>query len=1517
MGSKGSQTTNTSQNQTYVPAGGGYLANALNSAQSLAQQGVPTIPTAPVAGFSGQQQQAFNLAGNTGIQNPYLSAASNLFSPSGIQNYYNPAVNSVTAQMQNIFGQQQSQNNANLVNAAGGVGADRIAVGQGNLANQQALAAGQTYAGLWNSAAQQAQSAAYGTAGLGAQAQAANTQDVQNLLGTGGLQQQLSQAQLNAPYQQQLAQLALPYQLQQFYTQNIGALAPALGGTTYGQGTSTTSFSPSLFSTLGGLGAIGLGAFGKGTGGSVPYARGGRSNPYCFDEGGAAPIDVSQGLFAGNRLFRLPDQAPPPAQAHVPQLNLNMQAPNLMQQQGMGNLQSMTQFGRSLNKTSFGDALQDFSQDLFEAHGGRIYARGGAPNPYANLPHFDDGGGDSGGGDGGGDPGGDPGGGGSVGDGGGGIGSDAGAAGEGSLGGLSGAPGIGSDTGAMSASMSAALGDTGSTGVSEGLATAQAPGPAGSPNDAEAAGAATAAQAALGEQAAMAEAGLTAPGAALGNFGTAMGTGLADTDSVGAFGPGNLNAMTGLPSLDEGIAGFGPNSVSGPAGVGLGFGTAAAGLGLGNMTSPGMATDTTAIADETSPPDSSVAPSLTANQAVSGAFGALNSSPAVGALNSNLGQVAANLGPPGTTATSPNAVAAALSGIPGALSTAGTGVNGAVGAGLTGVANAIGTAPAETAAPAMSFADPTTSPAASQAALGNLAAVAQDGSLGNVAGSYGGGYGGMPLTQYADLLSNTPYGFVPHIPQGFAKAARGGVQNPYCFDDGGDVALDDETPLDRTYQGLSDLGVQRGQIDAAAQQAGPAVAAAEERASAAQPLHAAIGRLETSGRGINGPNGRFANELYQQYPAFAKQYGVGESGINNYARQVLKANPNATFGDLYGGYVTGTGDPAAARMQNLLMTTQPGARGAYANLMRNSPIDPNTPLSSLIGGTGQGPMAYAADNTNPPYATMDRIAKGLPPAIAQGPGPGPGAQSASLQAPGAGPTAGLPGQVPDDGQHIPMDITPPPPGAGTAGGGKGSGTLFGKQGYLNTMMHDPARMALIMGGMSMMAGQGFGSGFGQGVQLQLHQQSADLAAKRLEQEANFHADAMKNAARPYEEMTAAQKAGNERAQAQLEEQKRVHEFQMSRPVPFNAGYDQYGQPLHGVLIPERQPDGSFKWTPQSQEQPQTKGAPDSSFKIPGQQGAAATTAQEPEREGEGAIPANARLVSGGPYDFTKGAPDIDKGMEVPEPQPVADKSVSTLKADAGNYILTGTLPPVRGTRGQVAFEAQQYQNAVKNYGNAILDSRGIKPEDRADFWRASKGYQRYVTGPDGRSVVAIGNVMRHTEILSEIAKEWNAGNFTPSNALKAKIASMFGKDAATNLEVAARIVAPETMKALGAVGAGGIGERTEVKEGFSPHASLKQIMGAVQVTQRLLGEQAEGKEGQAALSGVDHDHFKKLLGEKPYEILENLKKQPIGGAETQPAAGGFTPPTGAVARKDKSGKTWYFDPNSRQPYPGQ
>lgn len=233
----------------------------------------------------------------------YLQQSAAPVSASDVSGYYNPMASNVTAQMQNIFGQQQRNTTGQLTQAAGGVGADRIAVGQSELANQQGLAAGQTYASLYQQALQAAQQqkqmqagAGFGIAQMGPAAQGANLQGTTALGQAGSQQQQLAQAQQTAGYQQQLAQIAYPFQTPQYLAGITAGLAPAAGGSTAGQSTTTYPSPSPLAQALGiGTSAIGLGGAMGGFGGGIGKGTygGAMSQP---------GYNTNQiGMFGGNR----------------------------------------------------------------------------------------------------------------------------------------------------------------------------------------------------------------------------------------------------------------------------------------------------------------------------------------------------------------------------------------------------------------------------------------------------------------------------------------------------------------------------------------------------------------------------------------------------------------------------------------------------------------------------------------------------------------------------------------------------------------------------------------------------------------------------------------------------------------------------------------------------------------------------------------------------------------------------------------------------------------------------------------------------------------------------------------------------------------------------------------------------------------------------------------------------------------------------------------------------------------
>lgn len=309
MGSKGSQKTT----QSYTPNAsvGQTGTQALDMARHAAGQPFQ-IPAAPVANFTDDQLSAFaDMRNDRRLAQPYMQNAAGLFQQSAspisaaqIGNYLNPFANYVMGGLQDIFGQQRTDATGRLTQAAGGAGADRIAVAQANLAKQQGLAAGQTLAGIYQPAlaaaqadAQRQQSAAYGMGQLGTAAQNAALQGSQAVLGAGNQQQALEQQRLMSPYQQRLAELEYPFKTAQFLSGINAQQAQPLGGTQ-----TNTYPGQSPWGTIAGLGLTAAGAFtgnpammGAGIKGTMGSQSGGMTSGGWNNTGGGWNPNVSGG----------------------------------------------------------------------------------------------------------------------------------------------------------------------------------------------------------------------------------------------------------------------------------------------------------------------------------------------------------------------------------------------------------------------------------------------------------------------------------------------------------------------------------------------------------------------------------------------------------------------------------------------------------------------------------------------------------------------------------------------------------------------------------------------------------------------------------------------------------------------------------------------------------------------------------------------------------------------------------------------------------------------------------------------------------------------------------------------------------------------------------------------------------------------------------------------------------------------------------------------------------------------
>lgn len=314
-GKPATATTNQSQTYSANPAITGAGTQALNMAQTAASSPFQ-MPAAPVAGFNPLQTQGFDqYAGVQGMTDPYyenaaysMGQASQSVNQNDINQYMNPYAGAALDSMQKyIFDPQRVQTMGSQTQLAGGVGASRLALASQNLDKTQADALSQAQAGFYQQAItaaqnskQQAMNSAQGWASLGNSAQGANLQATGALVGAGNQQQALSQAQLNSPYQQALAQIAYPYQNAQFLAGVTGGLAPAFGGTTTGQG--TTQQYAAQASPLNQI--LGFGLAGAGVAGSVGYNPFGSTGGTQGNNGLSTDVaNNGSGIYTGNASY--------------------------------------------------------------------------------------------------------------------------------------------------------------------------------------------------------------------------------------------------------------------------------------------------------------------------------------------------------------------------------------------------------------------------------------------------------------------------------------------------------------------------------------------------------------------------------------------------------------------------------------------------------------------------------------------------------------------------------------------------------------------------------------------------------------------------------------------------------------------------------------------------------------------------------------------------------------------------------------------------------------------------------------------------------------------------------------------------------------------------------------------------------------------------------------------------------------------------------------------------------------
>lgn len=268
-----------------------FLADILEQAKAASQTGMPYAPSQVAELGAGQQQAIQQAMSGVGAYAPFLQAGQAAvgegitgaqqaaYTPTSYQQFMDPYMEDVIQQQYADIarqGQLQEQQLGAQAVGAGAFGGARQGVAQAELGRsvleQQARTGsqlrsagfGQAQAAAQQAAQQQLAQAQLGgalgaqMAGLGQLGQQMGVQDVNSLLGIGGLQQQQQQQELNVAQQNLMTQQGLPFQ-QVGFLSDIFRGVPALQQTYQ----STTTPPPSATSQLLGLGIAGLGAYGN------------------------------------------------------------------------------------------------------------------------------------------------------------------------------------------------------------------------------------------------------------------------------------------------------------------------------------------------------------------------------------------------------------------------------------------------------------------------------------------------------------------------------------------------------------------------------------------------------------------------------------------------------------------------------------------------------------------------------------------------------------------------------------------------------------------------------------------------------------------------------------------------------------------------------------------------------------------------------------------------------------------------------------------------------------------------------------------------------------------------------------------------------------------------------------------------------------------------------------------------------------------------------------------------------
>ena len=278
----------------------------------------------------------------------------------------------------------------------------------------------------------------------------------------------------------------------------------------------------------------------------------------------------------------------------------------------------------------------------------------------------------------------------------------------------------------------------------------------------------------------------------------------------------------------------------------------------------------------------------------------------------------------------------------------------------------------------------------------------------------------------------------------------------------------------------------------------------------------------------------------------------------------------------------------------------------------------------------------------------------------------------------------------------------------------------------------------------------------------------------------------------------------------------------------------------------------------------------------------------------------------------QGKPIDASQSSTPPPTPPAIGSDG--KALTGEDYLK-SVDPNRGARAKMIGDYEETPADLPTRGGvraaAVADAKRYNPDYNEQNYAASqRAYTNFIGGVESRTMRSLNVGTDHLDTLTQAARALKNGQIPLLNALVNKYREETGSPLTTNFDSIKQAVSSEIAKSV-VGGQTALQDRDEMSNRARNADSPEQLYGIFDQFTKLMAGQMKGLK-QTYEVGTYRKDFDKFLLPSTREAFHRV------GADVQNTweKPSFAPPQGAIPQTH-GGKTYYYDPQTKQPFPGQ